>query len=479
MSDQVNTNIMPKNYYPSNTLTIKLYDISNKEDLKLVKSIDYQGNYITARMIDNYAYFVFNNRPNYSVIKETNNCKEIIPLYRETTDNNSEFMPITKCTDIGYVESINADNFITVASIKLENGNTQSETILGRGQNIYSSLKNLYVVQTVSSNNRSIGLPVQKYIPETIITKFNLNQGNINFSAIGNVKGIILNQFSMDEYNDNFRIATTISGYDNENNIDISTNNMYILDKDLKLTGKIEDIAKGESIYSVRFMGKKAYMVTFKHIDPLFVIDLEDPTNPKILGKLKIPGYSDYLHPYDENYLIGIGKEVDASIDADKIHTEGAVYYTAIQGVKLAIFDVSNVSNPIEIHKEVIGDRGTESIATKDHKSFLFDKQKNLLIIPMIVAELNNGQNKSQQGNYTFSGAYVYNLDLENGFNLRGRVTHYDSNEPFEKAGYYFRGNNDIKRSLYIKDVLYTFSNNRLQLNNLNTLELLKKIELN
>ena len=94
------------------------------------------------------------------------------------------------------------------------------------------------------------------------------------------------------------------------------------------------------------------YLVTFRHIDPLFVIDLKNPKNPKILGKLKIPGYSDYLHPYDETHLIGVGKEVDASIDADKIHTEGAVYYTAIQGVKLALFDVSDVSHPIEMRSE-------------------------------------------------------------------------------------------------------------------------------
>ena len=183
------------------------------------------------------------------------------------------------------------------------------------------------------------------------------------------------------------------------------------------------------------------------------------------------------MHPYDETHLIGIGKEVDDSIDADKVHTEGAVYYTAIQGVKLAIFDVSDVENPVEMYKEVIGDRGTESPATSDHKAFLFDKEKEILVIPMTVAELKPGQTKDMQGEYTFQGAYVYNINLEDGFKLRGRVTHYDDEEAFKKAGYYFRGDYSIKRSLYIEDVLYTLSDSRLQLNDLNDLERLKALE--
>ncbi len=281
----------------------------------------------------------------------------------------------------------------------------------------------------------------------------------------------------MDEYNGNFRIATTISGY--SNNKDTSTSNIYILNKDLNITGSVEGIAPGESIYSVRFLGNRAYLVTFRHVDPLFVIDLTDEQNPKILGQLKIPGYSDYLHPYDENHIIGIGKDVDASIDADKVHTEGAVYYTAIQGVKISLFDVSDVENPIEMSKVIIGDRGTESLATSDHKAFLFDKEKNLLVIPMVVAELQTGQTKSDQGQFTFSGAYVYKLTLENGFELKGKITHNEDNESFKKSGYYYSGgSSDIRRSLYLDDVLYTISNKMIKANDLNTIDEINKIKL-
>ncbi|UCG55006.1 MAG: beta-propeller domain-containing protein, partial [Dehalococcoidia bacterium] len=200
-----------------------------------------------------------------------------------------------------------------------------------------------------------------------------------------------------------------------------------------------------------------------------------EPADPKILGKLKIPGYSEYLHPYDETHLIGIGKEVDASIDADLVHTENAVYYTAIQGVKLALFDVSDVANPIEVYKEVIGDRGTESLAARNHKAFLFDKEKGLLVIPITLAQLQPDQPKNMQGEFVFQGAYVYNLTLETGFNLNGRITHYDTNEAFQKSGeYFYGGQSNITRSIYIENVLYTLSQSRLQLNDLTSLETLE-----
>ncbi len=185
-------------------------------------------------------------------------------------------------------------------------------------------------------------------------------------------------------------------------------NHLYVLGGDLKIIGKVEDLAAGERIYSVRFMGDKAYMVTFRQIDPLFVIDLSSPQNPKVLGYLKVPGVSDYLHPYDETHIIGVGR--DAS-------EEGM-----IKGLKLALFDVSDFANPKEVSKYIIGDRGTSSDALYDHKAFLFDKEKNLLVIP--VSEYGaNWKNHWQ-------GAYVFNIDLANGITLKGKVAHKKEDKP-------------------------------------------------
>lgn len=461
--------------------TLKLYDMSNREGIKLLKSVDFEGNYLTSRKIGPDAYFVINSYPNY---RKDIPCGDIVPLYRESVSDDApkkeDMKPIASCTEIGYIEPIQANNFITIASMSMtdEAKEVKKETIVGSGQNVYASLENLYIAQTSwTVYTEVLGELAEDQKEKTVITKFKLGEGDIKFLGTGNVKGKILNQFSMDEYESHFRIATTIQGY--ESNRDTSTNNMYVLDEGLTLVGKVEGIAPGESIYSVRFMGKRAYMVTFKHVDPLFVLDLSVPESPAILGKLKIPGYSEYLHPYDETHLIGIGKEVDESIDAEKVHTEGAVYYTAIQGVKLAVFDVSDVANPVEMYKEVIGDRGTQSEAATDHKAFLFDKEKSLLVIPITLAERKPGQDISMEGEFTFQGAYVYDLTLENGFNLKGRISHYDTNEEFMKSGSYFRGDSgsSIRRSLYIEDVLYTFSNTRLQLNDLENLEKLNALQ--
>ena len=231
-----------------------------------------------------------------------------------------------------------------------------------------------------------------------------------------------------------------------------------------------------EKIYSARFMGAKAYLVTFKYVDPLFVIDLSNPQNPVVLGKLKIPGYSDYLHPIDETHLLGIGRDVNELEDAEKIHSTGAVYYTAIKGIKIAIFDVSDVANPKETFKTVIGGRGTDSEALSEHRAILFDKEKELLVLPITIseeAEENNGYIGSTQ---TFQGAIVYNVSIDSGFNEKGRITHVSDQDEL-KRGYYFGSNTRIRRSFYISDNLYTFSEGMLKASNINSLNEISNVE--
>jgi inhibitor of cysteine peptidase len=461
-------------YGSSNFLQVSLYDVEDKENPELLRELQFDGNYVSSRMIGNDVYLAFNSYPEYDR-DEPILCEQVVPEYKDSEGNN-ELQPLVSCADVGYFEPINARGFVSLVGISISDKDKEisKEVIVGNVENVYASENNMYVVQSVY--DYGLGELAQNNVQKTMISKFNLDNGKVKFISSGEVKGIVLNQFSMDEFDGHFRIATTVSGY--FDNKDTSYSNMFVLDEDLKVVGILENIAPGESIYSVRFMGKRAYMVTFRHIDPLFVIDLSDVNHPNILGKLKIPGYSDYLHPYDETHLIGIGKEVDASIDADLVHTEGAVYYTAIQGVKISIFDVSDVENPIEMHKVVIGDRGTESLATSEHKAFLFDKEKNLLVIPINVAELKEGQDKSEQGDYVFSGAYVYNIDLENGFDLKGKISHLDNNDELDKSGYYYYGTSSILRSLYIENVLYTLSNSKIKMNSLDDLEEINQIKL-
>lgn len=265
----------------------------------------------------------------------------------------------------------------------------------------------------------------------------------------------------MDENNGYFRIATTVGSVTGTGE-NVSKNNVYVLDMELKTVGAIEDIAPGEKIYSVRYMGNRAYMVTFRKVDPLFVIDLSSPENPTILGKLKIPGYSDYLHPYDENHIIGFGK--DAAVVNNEEGSWGwadeegtAAYY---QGMKIALFDVTDPENPIEMWKEEIGDRGTESELLNNHKALLFSKDKNLLAFPIKVATIEGKNNVKAwtYGDTTFVGAYVYELTLDKGFVLKAKLTDLTDGD-WKKTGYYYYGDKSIDRLIYIDDVLYTISN--------------------
>ncbi|MCK5332398.1 beta-propeller domain-containing protein [Candidatus Parcubacteria bacterium] len=321
---------------------------------------------------------------------------------------------------------------------------------------------------------------ISKELEKTVIHKIEIKEGKLEYKTSGEVTGIVLNQFSMDENEGYFRIATTrsrdwssLSGEGAQ-----SYSNLYVLDADLNVVGKVEELAEGERIYAVRFMQNRAYMVTFKQTDPLFVIGLDDPTNPEVLGELKVPGFSSYLHPYDATTLIGLGKESD-----EKGRITG--------GIKLSLFDVSDVANPKEIDKFVLGDRNSNSIAINEHKAFLFSKDKNLLVLPVTMQEdMMVIQDQIQEGESIvdfkerilimppqptrkyFNGAVVFNISKK-GFELKGKIDHADENS----NSYY--GNNNVKRSLYIGDTLYTLSNQYLKANWLDTLQEAKSIKFN
>ncbi|MCX6761638.1 MAG: beta-propeller domain-containing protein [Candidatus Moranbacteria bacterium] len=329
---------------------------------------------------------------------------------------------------------------------------------------------------------------ISKELEKTVIHKIAINGNKLEYQNFGEVTGAVLNQFSMDEDAvGNFRIATTknqdfsplyffnnfgISGTEKivangGQGIDTTQNqsysNLYVLDNNLKVIGAVEDLAKGERIYSARFMQNRAYLVTYKQTDPLFVIDLRDARNPKVLGELKVPGFSSYLHPYDDTTLIGLGKETTES-------TSGAV---STGGLKLSLFDVSDVANPKEIDKYDLGSAGSDSLALNEHKAFLFSREKNLLVIPVTLTD--SVIRTSAPWQEIFNGVAVFNID-KNGFKLKGKISQDIKNN--STSGYYDYYSNGLKRALYIGDNLYTVSNQYLQINKLDNLDLVKRISL-
>jgi len=464
--------IWPGPSYNTQKAQVRIYDISDKNDPELARKVSFDGNTVSSRRIGDKLYVVINQSPMYwggplplSNVKED----DILPRFSDSANGDVE-KAVANCGDVAILPHVPSPQYLVVGVIPVNDKNkaVETEVVLGSAENIYASLNNIFVATTEWSYHweKDSSTSSQK----TNVYRFEYEDDGINLESQGTVDGRILNQFSMDEHESNFRIATTIDNWTGTGNK--SSNNLFVLNMSLDQVGEITDIAPGETIYSVRFMGNRAYMVTFKRVDPLFVIDTSDPRNPKILGKLKIPGYSDYLHPYDENHLIGFGKEVDESIDADKVHDDDAVYYTAVLGMKLALFDVTDVSNPKEMYKVVIGDRGTESPVLYNHKALLFEKERNLLSFPVSVMEFPSEvdpKNESAYPTQSFQGAHVYTLTLKDGFKKQGEVTHYDSQDTLKSGDYYY--GKDIERIVRIGETLYSISQAAVQSNVLNGLK--------
>src|SRR3989338_3440327 len=471
---------LAKGCVSNNKAIVKIYDISDKSHPKLENELVVNGSYVNSRMIDDYVYIIFSDYvhglPEIELNSVTKTTQPSEIYYFDYPDNSYQYT-----------------NFV---SINIKTGITENKVFLmGHTQNIYVSQKAVYITymkrysiyqykerifDAISAHLPSnINLKIKEAEPKqaqgilddyldslgpeesaelmakiqkdldevykeiaketekTIVHKIEINNGIFEYKTKAEVPGNVLNQFSMDEYNEEFRIATT-TGFGEE-----QLNHIYKLDENLNSVGKIEDMAPNERIYSARFMGDKTYLVTFRNKDPLFVIDMKEM---KVLGELKIPGFSNYIHHYDETHLIGVG--MDAS-------EEGR-----LQGMKIALFDVSDAGNPKIIAEKEIGEAGTWSYALNDHKAFLFSRSKNLMVIPINLIE----QNKWN----AFQGAYVFNISLD-GIETRGRISHKENEANW---------NAEVKRSLYIGNVLYTMSDAKLKANDLGNLEELGEIGL-
>ena len=448
-------------------------DAADKTAIKPVREVELEGNYVSSRKIGGALYLLANRYVYYYPGRPIENPQ---PLYRDTAAGNKDYTSVgydrINCIP-GFVET----NYLTIAGINLDKPDEKAEinTYLGAGENIYASTKNLYVaLSNYRYDYKDAGGVTTN---QTKVYKFALDGGKVSYTADGEVPGVILNQFSMDENKGIFRIATT-SGDMWRNDQYTSKNNVYNLNGEMNIVGKLEGIAPGERIYSVRFMGDRGYMVTFKSVDPFFVIDLKDPVAPKVLGALKIPGYSDYLHPYDDTHIIGFGKDTIELGQKGINSSDLTAYY---QGMKMAVFDVSDVSNPVEMFKESIGDRGTESPLLHNHKALLFSKEKNLLALPVTVMEVKGAKVDNgfpAYGEFTFQGAYVYNLDLVNGFNLKGKITHLSDHDYHMAGNYWYDSEKNVERILYIDDILYTLSGKYIKANGLSNLAEINVLDL-
>ncbi len=468
-AETTEVSLIAPDYYPQqNALKVISFDVSDASQPEKIRSVSFDGSYVSSRKIGDVVYTVANKYANYYGWPEPIPLLGDVdmPVFKDSA--YEEELYIASCDQVRYFPNFRDPNYMILAAIDTRDTSqrVEREMLLGSGQQVYASQDNLYVTRNqydeiFFERGDDSGWRNEEF---TEVFKFSLDGTDIDFVAKGKAPGRAINQFAMSEHDNYFRIATQRGNLWGDVK---STSNVYTFDADMDLEGRLEGLAPGEQMYSARFVGDRGYLVTFKKVDPLFVIDLSDPKNPEVLGELKIPGFSEYLHPYDENHIIGFGKDA-AEPDPEDLNA-WRPDFAWYQGMKLAIFDVSDVENPKQLHTELIGDRGTNSEVLYNHKALLFDAEKNLLAFPVTVHEVPNKTSSTPPETYgepVFQGAYVYDISLSDGFELRGKATHYDdvaNPTPEDEELYqewFYNHDLNIQRMIYIGDYFYSISPN-------------------
>ena len=319
-----------------------VYDITDREEPKLTGLLSQDGTYLSSRKNGNYVY-VFTLKYTYAVDK--NEVRDFIPYV--------DGAPVS-CKNIYYSEDTDADCVLVAASVDTVSPDrfVDTEAVYYGGSIMYVSNDAIYAAGQcrIYDGNKS----------QSDLFKISYADGRMEPVGSRRILGRINDQFSMDQYNGYLRLAATVDDY----KTDSQANSLYVLDKDLNVVGSIHNLAPDERIYSARFMGDTGYFVTFRETDPLFSVDLSDPEDPRIMGELKITGFSSYLQFYGDGKLLGIGKEVNPRTGES-------------EGIKLSMFDISDPYDVKEQDKTVLKD-SYASPALNDHKAVLIDTERNL-----------------------------------------------------------------------------------------------------
>lgn len=453
------TDEMPHSQQPYLGLTsVYLYDISNPQSPELMREFGTEGNLSGARLTSNILYYVTNVFPDYWILEEQDE-PELRP-HRYDSNNGGEIEPLP-FNSIAILPGTMEGSYSVITTIDLnapETNDVSTEGFLGGSEQLYMNEENLYLTASAyvplsdeemsSSREMAIWLPQQA---NTEIFKFSLNGTAVEFLASAQITGSLLNQFSMDEHNGYFRAATTEGIVWDVTSP--SKNHLFILDGQMNQVGSVEDLAPGERIYSARFIEDKAYMVTFKETDPLFVIDVSTPTSPQVLGELKIPGFSNYLHPLDDDHLIGFG------YDTKLVPVKNGEPLVVTGGMKISLFDVSDFSNPVEKDTEIIGGPGTYSTLQYDHKALFTHPQKNLFGFPAAIYEERADDYLEFEG----EGALIYTITPDGISQAASLIEQTDSQ--------YEDWNTATQRILYAGEELYTVANGEIKSYRLETFE--------
>ena len=448
--------------------TTHIYEYS-KDDFELVNEYELSGSFVGSRKINDDLYFVTNEYIPFYYMNNDDidfDIRYYLPYY-ETNGSKVELSH----SDIMYVDGTNPTTFTTFYGINLETEEVSTEVVLGEGgYNIYVSTENIYLTGTKwiynedfitaleeTDNPDEIVIGDNPYDIETSIVRIEIEDGIVGFGAEGTVPGSALDQFAMDENNGYVRIVTTTNNWWWWGSNTEINNRLMILNMDLTIVSTLEGLGKeGESVQSTRFVGDYAYVVTFLRTDPFYVIDVSDPENPEKLSELEIPGFSDYLQPIGEDYILGIGYG----------DNDGGT-----QGLKISLYDVSDKSNAV-VASEVVypyEDNGYMWTSTVyNHKDLLVSVDKGIIALPYTNYKRATDSNVYHWTYHT--GILVLNLDTTNGeISERSRVEH-------SVADYH---DIYVYKSKFIDNFLYTISSKFVKVSTLEDPEnILKSLEI-
>ena len=401
---------MPDGSYDSQSYTcVDIYDITNREEPTLVSSLGQDGYTIASRMIGETLFLATSYYPSEPVEGQPETFAPCI--YR-----SGERAPM-ECGSIAMMPNDDTMTFSVLASYSIPDaGVVSTQSILGGGDTVYMNHDNLYLCRLVYSDTTQEPVNEDPYVVtahtqsvDTVITRYAVSENKLSYAASGSVAGGLLNQFSLDEKDGKLRVVTTedrtsyrvyvdeANSFENyKQDSSDRSNDLFVLDQDLKVVGSVTGIADGEQIYSARFDGDFGYLCTYRTTDPIFAVDLSDPAAPKVIGEVKLSGYSDYLHVWSGDLLFGLGMETQEFTDENGTSAR-------LDGMKMVMIDKSDPSALKEA--AVLSVNADYSEALTNHKAILVDPDRDIIAFPAESAYL------------------IYGYTPDAGFALKGEIS--------------------------------------------------------
>ena len=442
-------------YSPASSVLSEI-DVSNPKALRLVRTLTLDGGYVDARLVGGTARIVVSSqvpttlqfeqpsgstdaalataRTHNRAVVRSSRLRSWLPTYRIKRAGRpaQAARPLVQCRNVEHPRSFSGLGMLTVLTVDLAKGlvPVDSVSVMTDARIVYASPANLYLATERWADRPSPAMPTEPQPnATTTIHRFDISDpARTRYRGSGQVSGYLLNQWSLSEYNGDLRVVSTDAPawFESSDSTESSLTTLRPGDGALTQIGHVGNLGKGQRVYAVRFVGPTGYVVTFKQVDPLYTVDLTDPTQPRVLGQLEIPGYSAYLHPISGDLLLGIGQDVD-----DQGHP---------LGTQLSLFDVSDLRHPTRIAHATLGQGWSE--AESDHHAFLFWPPTGLVVVPF-----------NQQ-------AVGYRVSRAHGIELVGQITH----PPGTAAGA------TIRRSMVVGASTFTVSDAGVASNSLTTL---------